>query len=146
MMSTSLGCLLEPATGFAGSSMTMTSSSGFVCASTLNSQVSNVYWSNSPLEGAVVDSTALGGHGGGRMTCLVAAHFAASFYVAPVVAFSNFHLANGLIPSVTHSEVTPAFLLSQWKTAISSSIPSFHLGHAVGAYSHHFCLVVYTDV
>ena len=127
-MCTLLGCLLEPATGFTGSSMTMASSNGFACASTSDSQASSVYWLNSWLDRAVVDSTALGGCGGGHMTC-----FAASFHVALVVAFSDCCLANGWITSVMHTEVRPAFLLSQWRTAISSSVPSFHLGHVVGA-------------
>ena len=128
----SSGCLLEPATGFTGSLMTMASSSGFACASASDSQASSVYWSNLPLDRAVVGSTALGGHGGGHMTCLAAACFGASFHIAPVVVFSDHHLANSSITSVMHSEVRPAFLLSQWRTVMSSSVPSFHLGHAVG--------------
>ena len=132
MTSVSSGCLLEPATGFAGSSMTMASSLGFVCAfAASDNQLSSVYCLNVPDDGAVVDSTALTGHGGGCMTCL-----AASFHVLPVMAFSDRHLANGLITYVTHSEVSPAFLLSQWRTFSSSSIPSFHLGHVVGALNH----------
>ena len=103
------------------------------CASASDSQASSAYWLNSPLAGAVVDSTALGGCGGGRMTCLMAACLAASFHVLPMIAFFNRHLANGLMTSVTHSEVRPAFLLSQWRTAMSLSVPSFHSGHAVGA-------------
>ena len=95
MMSVSSGCLLEPATGFAGSPMTMALSNGFACASASNSRASNVYWSNSPLDRTVVDSTALGGHGGGHMTCLMAARLAASFHVLPVIAFSDHCLANG---------------------------------------------------
>ena len=67
------------------------------------------------------------------MTCLAAAHFAASFHVLPEMAFSDCLLANGSITSVMHSEVSPAFLVSQWRTFSSSSVPSFHLGHAVGA-------------
>ena len=133
MTSMLLGCLLEPATGFTGSSTTMASSSGLACASASDSQVSSVYWLNSLLNRAVVGSTALGGCGGGCMTCLVAAHFAASFYITLVVAFSNRSLENSSITSVMHSEVRPAFLLSQWRTVISLSIPSFHLGHVVGA-------------
>ena len=61
---------------------------------------------------------------------------AASFHVVPVIAFSDCHLANGSMTSVTHSEVRPAFLLSQWRTAMSLSFPLFHLGHAVGALNH----------
>ena len=133
MTSALLGCLLEPATGFTGSSTTMASSNGFACASASDSQSSNVYWSNVPGDRAVVNSTALSGHGGGCMTCLVAARFAALFHVAPMVTFSDRHLVNGSITSVMHSEVRPAFLLSQWRIMTSSSIPSFHLGHAVGA-------------
>ena len=132
-MSTSSGCLLEPATGFAGSLTIMALSSGFACASTSDSRLSSMYWSNLPLNRAVVNSTALGGCGGGRMTCLAAARFVASFHIALVVAFSDHHLVNGSITSVTYSEVRPAFLLSQWRTVMSSSVPSFHLGHAVGA-------------
>ena len=128
-MSALSGCLLEPATGFTGSSTTIASSSGLACASASDSRASSVYSSNSPLDEAVVGSTALAGCGGGRMTCFVAALFA----VIPLVAFSDHHLANGSITSVMHSTVRPAFLLSQWRTAISSSVPSFHLGHAVGA-------------
>ena len=129
----SSGCLLEPATGFTGSSMTITLSMGFVCAFASDSQASSVYWSKSPLNGAVVDSTALGRHGGGCITCLAAARFAASFHVVPVVVFSDRRLANDSITSVTHSEVRPAVLLSQWRIVISSLVPSFHSGHAVGA-------------
>ena len=134
MTSMSSGCLLEPATGFAGSSMIMVSSLGFVCTFTASdNRSSSVYCSNVPGDGAVVDSTALTGRGGGHVTCLAAACFAASFHILPEMAFSNCLLANGSITSVTHSEVSPAFLLSQWRTFSSSSVPSFHLGHAVGA-------------
>ena len=35
-----------------------------------------------------------------------------------------------------HSEVRLAFLLSQWRTVIFSSVPSFHSGHAVRALNH----------
>ena len=136
-MSVSSGCLLEPATGFAHSSTTMVSSIGFVCTFTASdSQSSSVYCSKVPSNRAVVDSTALTGHGGGWVTCLTAACFAASFHVFPVMAFSDRLLENGLITSVTHSEVSLAFLLSQWRTAMSSSVPSFHLGHVVGALTH----------
>ena len=63
------GCLLEPATGFAGSSTTMASSLGFVCAFAVSdNQLSSVYCSKVPDNGAVVDSTALTGPGGGRVT------------------------------------------------------------------------------
>ena len=130
----SSGCLLEPATGFTGSSTIMASSLGFVCAfAASDNQSSSVYCSNVPDNGAVVDSTALTGHGGGHVTCLAAAHFAASFHVLPEMAFSDHLLANGSITSVTHSEVSPAFLLSQWRTFSSSSVPLFHSGHVVGA-------------
>ena len=105
MMSVSSGCLLEPATGFAGSSMIMASSLGFVCTFAVSdNRSSSVYCSNVPDNGAVVDSTALMGHGGGRVTCLTAARLAASFHVLPDMAFSNRLLANGSITSVTHSE------------------------------------------
>ena len=149
MTSVSSGCLLEPATGFTGSSTIMALLLGFVCTFTASdNRSSSVYCSNVPGDGAVVDSTALTGHGGGRVTCLTAACLAASFHVLPEMAFSNCLLANSSITSVTHSEVSPAFLLSQWRTFSSSSVPSFYLGHAVGlstAYSHHCCLVIYTD-
>ena len=134
MMSVSSGCLLEPATGFAGSSTIMASSLGFVCAfAASDNRSSSVYCSNVPDNGAVVNSTALTGHGGGHVTCLAAACFAASFHILPEMAFSDRLLANGSITSVTHSEVSPAFLLSQWRTFSSSSVSSFHSGHAVGA-------------
>ena len=134
MMSVSSGCLLELATGFAGSSMIMVSLHGFVCAfAASDNRSSSVYCSNVPGNGAVVDSTALTGRGGGHMTCLMAVHLAASFHVLPDMVFSDRLLANGSITSVTHSEVSPAFWLSQWRTFSSSSIPLFHLGHAVGA-------------
>ena len=129
MTSVSSGCLLEPATGFAGSLTIMASSFGFVCAFTVSdNQSSSVYCSNVLDDGAVVDSTALTGCGGGHVTCL-----AASFHILPEMVFSNCLLENSSITSVTHSEVSPAFLLSQWRTFSSSSVPSFHLGHAVGA-------------
>ena len=134
MMSMSLGCLLEPATGFTGSSMIMVSLRGCVLAfAASDNQSSSVYCSNVPGDRAVVDSTALTGCGGGHETCLVAAHLAASFHVLPDMAFSNRRLANGLITSATHSEVSPAFWLSQWRIFSSSSIPSVHSGHVVGA-------------
>ena len=134
MTSVLSGCLLEPATGFTGSSTIMASSCGcvFTIAASDN-RLSSVYCSNVPGDGAVVDSTALMGHGGGRETCLVAARLAASFHVLPDMAFSNRYLANGSITSVMHSEVSPAFWLSQWRIVSSSSVPSVHLGHAVGA-------------
>ena len=113
-MSMSSGCLLEPATGFAGSSTTMASSIGFVCTFAVSdNRSSSVYCSKVPDNGAVVDSTALTGCGKGHVSCLTAAHLAASFHVLPVMAFSNRLLVNGSITSVMHSEVSPAFLLSQ---------------------------------
>ena len=137
MTSMSSGCLLEPATGFTGSLTIMASSLGFVCAFTASdNQSSNVYCLNVLCNGAVVDSTALMEHGGGRVTCLTAAHMAALFHVLPDMAFSDHHLVNGSITSVTHSEVSPVFWLSQWRTFSSSSVPSFHLGHAVGVLNH----------
>ena len=137
MMSMLSGCFLEPATGFAGSLTTMALLLGFVCAfATSDNQLSSVYCLKVPDDRAVVDSTALTGHGGGCVTCLAAACFAASFHVLPKMAFSNHLLVNGSITSVTHSEVSPAFLLSQWRTFPSSSVPSFHLGHVVGALNH----------
>ena len=134
MMSMSSGCLLEPATGFTGSSTIMASSHGCVFAFAVSdNQSSSVYCSNVLGDGAVVDSTALMECGGGCETCLTAARLAASFHVLPDMAFSNRRLANSLITSATHPEVSPAFWLSQWRTFSSSSVPSFHLGHAVGA-------------
>ena len=133
-MSVSSGCLLEPATGFTGSSTIMVLSLGFVCAfAASDNQSSSVYCSNVPDDGAIVNSTALTGCGGGCVTCLTAARLAASFHILPDMAFSNHLLANGSITSVMDSEVSPAFLLSQWRTFSSSSVPSFHSGHAVGA-------------
>ena len=94
MTSTLSGCLLEPATGFTGLSTTMALLLGFVCAfAASDNQLSSVYCSKVPEDGAVVDSTALTGCGGGRVTCLAAAHFAALFHVLPVMAFSNCLLA-----------------------------------------------------
>ena len=134
MTSMSSGCLLEPATGFTGSLTIMALSRGCVFAiSASDNRLSSVYCSNVPGNGAVVDSTALTGHRGGCETCLVAARLAASFHVLPDMAFSDRHLANGSITSVTHSEVSPAFWLSQWRIFSSSSVPLVHLGHAVGA-------------
>ena len=134
MTSISSGCLLEPATGFAGSSTIMALSLGFVCAfAVLDNQLSSVYCLNVLGNGAVVDSTALMGCEGGHVTCLAAARLAASFHILPDMAFSNRLLANGSITSVMHSEVSPAFLLSQWRTFSSSSVASFHSGHAVRA-------------
>ena len=128
------GCLLEPATGFTGSSMIMVSSCGCVFAfAASDNRSSSVYCSNVPGDGAVVDSTALTGRGGGRETYLIAAHLAALFHLLPDMAFSAHHLVNGSITSATHSEVSPVFWLSQWRTVLSSSVPSFHLGHVVGA-------------
>ena len=110
MMSMSLGCLLESATGFAGLLTTMASSIGFVCAFTASdSQLSSVYCLKVPIDGEVVNSTALTGHGGGCMTCLTAACFAASFHIFPVMAFSDHLLENSLITSVTHSKVSQHF-------------------------------------
>ena len=137
MTSVSSGCLLEPATGFAGSSTIMALSLHFVCAFAVSdNRSSSVYCSNVLGDRTVVDSTALMGRGGGHMTCLTAARLAASFHVLPDIAFSNCLLANGSITSVTHSEGSPAFWLSQWRTFSSSSVPSFHSGHAVGALNH----------
>ena len=137
MTSVSSGCLLEPATGFAGSSMIMASSLGLVCAFAVSdNQLSNVYCSNVLCDRTVVNSTALTECGGGHETCLTAACLAALFHVLPDMAFSNRRLANGSITSATHSEVSPAFWLSQWRTFSSSSVPSFHSGHVVGALNH----------
>ena len=137
MMSMLSGCLLEPATGFAGSSTIMVSLLGFVCAfAASDNQSSSVYCLDVLGNGAVVDSTALTGCGKGHMTCLTAACLAASFHILPDMVFSNCLLVNGSITSVTHSEVSPAFWLSQWRTFSSSSVPSFHSGHVVGALNH----------
>ena len=134
MTSMSSGCLLEPATGFTGSLTIMALSCCCVFAFAVSdNQLSSVYCSNVLGNRAVVNSTALMGHGGGCETCLVAAHLAASFHVLPDMVFSTHHLANSLITSAMHSEVSSAFWLSQWRTFSSSSIPSFHSGHAVGA-------------
>ena len=140
MTSVSSGCLLEPATGFTGSSMIMVSSCGcvFTIAASDN-QLSSVYCLNVLGDRAVVNSTALMGHGGGHETCLVAARLAALFHVLPDMAFSTRCLANGSITSVTHSEVSPVFWLSQWRTFSSSSLHSIRdmrLGLST-AYSHH---------
>ena len=71
MMSMSSGCLLEPATGFTGSLTIMALSLGFVCAfAASDNRSSSVYCSNVPGDGAVVDSTALTGRGGGCVTRL----------------------------------------------------------------------------
>ena len=86
----SSGCLLEPATGFTGSSTIMVSLCGCVFAiSAADNRSSSVYCSKVPGDGAVVDSTALTGCGGGHETCLVAARLAASFHVFPDMAFSD---------------------------------------------------------
>ena len=128
------GCLLEPATGFTGSSTIMALLCGCVFAfAASDNQSSSVYCSNVLDNGVVVDSTALMGCGGGHETCLTAACLAASFHVLPDMAFSDRCLANGSITSVTHSEVSPVFWLSQQMTFSSSSVPSFHSGHVVGA-------------
>ena len=134
MTSVSSGCLLEPATGFTGSSTIIVSLCGCVFAfAASDNRLSSVYCSNVPGDRAVVDSTALMGHGGGHMTCLTAARLAALFHILPDMAFSNRCLANGSITSATHSEVSPVFWLSQWRTFSSPSVPLFHSGHAVGA-------------
>ena len=110
MMSVSSGCLLEPATGFTGSSMIMALLRGYVFTfAASDNWSSSVYCSNVPGDGAVVDSTALTGRGGGRETCLVAARLAASFHVLPDMAFSDCHLENSSITSAMHSEVSPVF-------------------------------------
>ena len=134
MTSMSSGCLLEPATGFPGSSTIMASLLGFVCTfAASDNQLSSVYCSNVPCNGAVVDSTALTECEGGHVTCLTAACLTALFHVLSDMAFFNRHLANGSITSATHSEVSPAFWLSQWRIFSSSSV---HSGHAVGALNH----------
>ena len=131
-MSALSGCWLEPTTGFTGSLMT-TELSACLDTSASASWLSRVYCSNALLDDTVFGSTILAGHGGGHMTCLVAAHFAALFHVMPLIAFSDCHLANGSITSETHSEVRPLCSLSHWRTFVSSSVPLFYLGHAVGA-------------
>ena len=137
MTSVSSGCLLEPATGFTGSSMIMALLLGFVCTfAASDNRSSSVYCSKVPDNGAVVDSTALPGRGGGHVTCLAAARFAALFHFLPEMVFSDRLLVNSSITSVTHSEVSPAFLLSQWRIFSSSSVPSGMKGHAVGALNH----------
>ena len=52
------------------------------------------------------------------------------------MAFSNRRLVNGSITSAMHSEVSPVFWLSQWRTFSSSSVILFHSGHVVGALNH----------
>ena len=96
----------------------------------------NIYCLNELLDDTVFGSTTLAGCRGGHMTCLAAACFAASFHIIPVVAFSTCCLVNGSITSETHSEVRPVCTLSHWRTFASSSVPSFHLGHVVGALNH----------
>ena len=132
-MSSSSGCLLEPATGFTGSLMTIALSMGLNCSSASVNRVSRVYCLNSLLDEAVFGSTTLARCGGGHMTCLAAACFAALFHIMPWIAFSDHCLVNSSMASEMHSEVRPACLLSQWRTFIFSSVPLFHLGHAVGA-------------
>ena len=143
------GYLLEPATGFTGSSTIMASFLGFVCTfAASDNQLSSVYCLNVPCDGAVVDSTALTECGGGRVTCLTAAHLAALFHVLPDMAFSNRCLANGSMTSAMHSEVSPALWLSQgglFHPPLSlCSIQDMRSGLST-AYSHHCCLAVYTD-
>ena len=134
MASVSSGCLLEPATGFTGSSTIMALSCGCVFTiSASDNQSSSVSCLNVLGDRAVVDSTALMGCGGGCETCLVAARLVALFHVLPDMAFSDHRLANGLITSVMHSEISPAFWLSQWRIFSSSSVPLVHSGHAVEA-------------
>ena len=135
-MFTSSGCLLEPATSFTGSLMTMASSRHFDRTSASVSQSSRVYCLNALLNNAVFSSTTLAGHGGGHMTCLAAAHFAALFHIRPLVVFYTRHLENSLVTSETHSEVRPACMLSHWRIFASLSVSLFHLGHAVGALNH----------
>ena len=73
MISMLSGCLLEPATGFTGSSTIMALLHGCVFAfAASDNRLSSVYCSNVPGDGAVVNSTALTGRGGGRETCLLA--------------------------------------------------------------------------
>ena len=77
MTSMSSGCLLEPATGFVGLLTIMALLLGFVGTfAASDNRSSSVYCLNVPDDGAVVDSTALTGHGGGHVTCLTAACFA----------------------------------------------------------------------
>ena len=83
------GCLLESATVFTGSSTTMALSDCLGHFSTSTNQLSRVYYLNALLDDAVFGSTILAGCGGGHMTCLVAAHFAALFHVMPLIAFSD---------------------------------------------------------
>ena len=66
MTSVLSGCLLEPATGFTGSSTIMASLLGLVCAfAASDNQLSNVYCLNVPCDGTVVDSTASAERGRG---------------------------------------------------------------------------------
>ena len=136
-MSMSLGCLLEPATGFTGSLTTITLSNDLACASTSDSQASSVYWLNSPLNGAVVISTALGGCGGGYMTCLAAAHFAALNIPhctgGCVLQSPSGKWFNNLCDALRGEA---SIFAEPMRTVMSSSVPLFHLGHVVGALNH----------
>ena len=132
-MSMLSGCLLKPATSLVGLLTTIASSMDFDWASTSVSQSSKAYCLNALLDNAVFGSTNLAGCGGGCMTCLIAAHFAASIHVMPFVVFSACCLVNGLVTFETHSEVRPVCMLSHWGIFTFSSVPLFHLGHVVGA-------------
>ena len=133
-MSSSSGCLLEPATGFAGSLMTIASSRGLDCASASVSQVSRVYCSNSPLDDVQFYHL---GWAWRRLHDLPCSCMLCSLVPCRAMdSVFNRHLANGSMTSEMHSGVRPAHFLSQWRTFISSSVPSFHLGHAVGALNH----------
>ena len=136
MNSWSSGCLLKLAIGFAGLSMTMSLLVEINQASASVNLSSSVCCSNVLLAEGVVGATTLAWHGGSRIDCLVAVHFAASFHVILFVVFLACHLANGSITSETHSEVRSAWMLSHWRTLTSLSVPSFHSGHAVGAHNH----------
>ena len=100
-----------------------------------NSKIYDIlqYCLNVLLDKAVLGSTTLAGHGGGCMTCLVAACFSASFHIVLLVVFSTCCLENSSITSEIHSVVRPACMLSYWRIFASLFVPSFYSGHAFGA-------------
>ena len=85
----------------------MALSLGFVCTFAVSdNQLSSVHCLNVPDDGAVVNSTALTGCGGGHVTCLAAACLAALFHALPVMVSFDHLLVNSLITSVMHSDVS----------------------------------------
>ena len=149
MTSASSGCLLRPATGFAGSLMTMALPMEVGWASASVNWLSNVYCSNTLLDDAVFRATTLVGHGGACMTCLVAACVAALFHIIPFMVFSACCLANSWITSETHTQ--------RWGQCVCWAIGGFshpcqslhsiwdmRLGLST-TYSNHCYLAFYTD-